>query len=134
MERFTRQRHAIRAALQASGRPLLPVEVLDLARTQVPALGLATVYRNLKLLIDSGEVLPVELPGEPPRYECSNHHHHHHFHCHHCNRVFDIYACPGNMQQLVPPGFTVDGHQLTLYGLCGECQPAVAASTTYSAK
>jgi len=122
MERATRQRQAIRQALHIAERPLLPLEILDQARAIVPALGLATVYRNLKLLVDSKEIQPVELPGEQTRYELGGHGHHHHFHCRICDRVFDIHACPGNMQSLVPPGFVVDGHQLTLYGMCGECQ------------
>jgi len=126
MERTTRQRHAIRQALHLAERPLLPMEILDLARTIVPALGLATVYRNLKLLVDAQEVQPVELPGEPARYELHGHPHHHHFHCRTCHKVFDVHACPGNMQSLAPPGFVVDGHELTLYGVCGECQQAIS--------
>jgi len=122
MERSTRQRHAIRQTLHIAERPLLPMEILDQARAIVPALGLATVYRNLKLLVDAKEVQPVELPGEPARYELSGHGHHHHFRCRNCHRVFDIHACPGNMQSLVPPGFMVEGHELTLYGICSACQ------------
>ena len=51
MERSTRQRTAIRDALEAAQRPLLPQEVLDAAQAQVPSLGIATVYRNLKQLV-----------------------------------------------------------------------------------
>ena len=51
MERSTRQRTAIRAAIDAAGRPLSPQEVLEAAQAEVPALGLATIYRNLKQLI-----------------------------------------------------------------------------------
>src|SRR6516225_4764490 len=52
VERATRQNTAIREALAAAGRPLSPAEVLDEARRHVAALGLATVYRNLKALVD----------------------------------------------------------------------------------
>ena len=40
--------------LEASVRPLLPTEILEAAQQAVPALGLATVYRNLKRLADDG--------------------------------------------------------------------------------
>ena len=53
MERATRQNTAIRAAIESAGRPLSPTEVLDEARRHVAALGLATVYRNLKALVDA---------------------------------------------------------------------------------
>jgi hypothetical protein len=56
MERSTRQRSAIRSAIDAAGRPLSPQEVLDAAQAEVPGLSQATVYRNLKLLLDAAEV------------------------------------------------------------------------------
>lgn len=122
MERNTRQRGAISAAIEASKRPLSPQEVLDAARTEVPALSLATVYRNLKQLLEDGEIEAVVLPGDSPRYESSRRPHHHHFQCTVCERVFDMDRCPGNLSDLAPPGFTVESHELTLYGRCGDCQ------------
>jgi Fur family ferric uptake transcriptional regulator len=56
MERNTRQRSAIRDAIAVADRPLLPQEVLDAAQPASPGLGIATVYRNLKALLDEGEV------------------------------------------------------------------------------
>lgn len=125
MERSTRQRTAIRDAIAVAGRPLLPQEVLDAAQSQVPGLGIATVYRNLKALALDGELRSVELPGENPRYELVGHGHHHHFQCNQCQRVFDVYACPGDLGRLAPQGFTVEDHELTLYGKCGDCKHTV---------
>lgn len=65
MERSTRQRRAIRRVLLETRRPLSPREILELARKQVPSLGLATVYRNLRALVEEGAVVPVALPGSP---------------------------------------------------------------------
>jgi Fur family transcriptional regulator, ferric uptake regulator len=124
MERATRQRAAIRDALVAARRPLLPQEILDAAQTRVPGLGIATVYRNLKQLVDDGVLKSVALPGENLRYEPVGDEHHHHFQCTACDRVFDVHACPGNLARLAPPGFLVEGHELTLYGRCSECRPA----------
>jgi len=93
------------------------------AQAEVPALSLATVYRNLKLLVDAGEIHAVSLPGESPRYESAGHAHHHHFQCDKCLRVFDVHACPGNFAGLAPKGFVVERHELTLYGRCADCAP-----------
>jgi len=123
MERATRQNTAIREALAAAGRPLSPAEVLDEARRHVAALGLATVYRNLKALVDAGEIQVVTLPGEAPRYEPAQREHHHHFRCDVCQRVFDVHQCPGDLASLAPPGFSVARHEITLYGRCSDCQP-----------
>jgi Fur family ferric uptake transcriptional regulator len=121
MERSTRQRSAIRTVIDDAGRPLSPQEVLDTAQGEVPGLSLATVYRNLKQLLEAGEIQAVSLPGDSPRYESAHHDHHHHFQCTECGRVFDVHACPGDMAQLVPDGFTVARHELTLYGRCADC-------------
>ena len=126
-QRSTRQRSAIREALQTAQRPLLPQEVLAAAQAQVPGLGIATVYRSLKALLDDGAIRLVALPGENPRYETLDHGHHHHFQCTRCERVFDVHACPGDLSRLAPAGFTVEDHELTLYGHCRECQPATRA-------
>jgi Fur family ferric uptake transcriptional regulator len=124
MERNTRQRSAIRAAIAQANRPLLPQEVLDAAQQEVPGLGIATVYRNLKALVEEGELQAVHLPGENPRFELVGHKHHHHFQCRQCQRVFDVHGCPGNLSRLAPKGFVVEDHDLTLYGRCMSCVPA----------
>lgn len=121
MERHTRQRAAIHEAIVAAARPLLPQEVLQAAQQQVPGLGIATVYRNLKALVEESELRVVHLPGENPRFEATGHAHHHHFQCRQCQRVFDVHACPGDLSRLAPQGFTVEDHDLTLYGRCREC-------------
>src|SRR6266568_3974024 len=90
VERATRQRDAIRSVIEASKRPLSPGEVLHAARSEVNALGLATVYRTLKLLVAEGTVQVITLPGETPRYEMAESAHHHHFQCNTCGRVDDV--------------------------------------------
>lgn len=122
MERETRQRDAIKSVLKASSRPLLAGEVLEAGRGVVHALGLATVYRNLKLLVSEGAVQVITLPGESPRYEMTESEHHDHFQCTTCRRVYDVPGCPGDMRRLAPRGFTVERHHVTLYGRCAECR------------
>lgn len=121
MERNTRQRNAIHEAIAAAERPLLPQEVLAAAQASVPGLGIATIYRNLKALVEEGALRTVSLPAENPRYELAGHQHHHHFQCTQCQRVFDVHACPGDLSRLAPAGFTVEDHDLTLYGRCSDC-------------
>ncbi len=122
MERSTRQRSAIRGAIETSRHPLSPQEVLEAARLEVPTLSIATVYRNLKQLLEDGDIQAVMLPGDSPRYESSHLPHHHHFQCTVCRQVFNLDRCPGNLSQLAPPGFTVESHELTLYGHCRDCE------------
>lgn len=120
-ERQTRQRQAVKDVLEAAGVPLSPKEILDGAQQHVSGIGLATVYRTLKLLAEEDLVSVVDIPGESPRYELSGKGHHHHLYCRGCGKVFEIHGCPGNLSQLAPPGFTVDGHELVLFGRCADC-------------
>lgn len=121
MERNTRQRGAIRRAFQRTNRPLGTGEVLELARAEVGGLGIATVYRNIRTLADEGWLAVVELPGTVPRYEINGKERHPHFRCRQCDRVFEASGCVSSLTELVPPGFSLEDHELVLYGLCAEC-------------
>ncbi len=124
MERNTRQRDAIRDVFQESSHPLNPFEVLAAARQTVGGLGIATVYRTINSLLDTGWLNTVELPGDSPRYERSGSGHHHHFQCRSCTSVFEIRGCPGDLAGLTPAGFVLEGHEVVLYGQCERCASA----------
>ena len=119
--RQTPQRKAIRAALEAGGRPMGPEEILAAGRRTVPNLNLATVYRNLSTMGEDGEIQRVEVYGQAPRYELAGLAHHHHFHCEACDRVFDLPGCPKLPAELAPAGFEIRGHEFVLFGVCADC-------------
>jgi Fur family ferric uptake transcriptional regulator len=121
MGRQTRQKDAIESVIKDAEAPLLPEEIAELARRHVPGLGMATVYRALKRLQEDKKVTIVELPGQAPRYEPTGKGHHHHFICRQCRRVYDLMACPGDIQRMPPAGFLVESHEITLIGLCKKC-------------
>src|SRR5208283_4068293 len=108
MIRATKQRATIREVLIKSGRPLSVAEVFGLARNQMPGMGMATVYRNLKSLQEDGEVTQVELPGQPSRWEIMPIEHHHHFLCNTCDKLFEIHGCLDGMSRLLPEGYTLE--------------------------
>jgi Fur family ferric uptake transcriptional regulator len=121
MERKTEQRAAIRKVFKEQGRPLRVQEVFDYARELVPGLGIATVYRNLKALSEEGFLTAVEIPGEAACYELAGMSHHHHFRCRDCKRVFDVRRCPPSIGEMTPQGFTLESHEIILYGMCADC-------------
>lgn len=121
MHRETPQRKAIRKVFRTSGRPLSPDEVLERGQEHVPGLGIATVYRNVKLLTEEGFLTEVDLPGSGARYELASRPHHHHFVCTRCDRAHDMQGCPPEIEALAPPGFVVESHEVILFGRCPEC-------------
>lgn len=120
MERNTRQKAAVVSALEAATGPMSPPAILDRARDACPGIGIATVYRILKALIDAGRVTMVELAGAR-RYELARHDHHHHFLCRACGEAFEITRCTSEVNKLAPRGFRVEAHEITLYGICAPC-------------
>ncbi len=121
MERQTPQREAIRSLFTRKGDPMSPQEIMDQASEIVPTVSMATVYRTIRSLEELGEIVPVELPGEPPRYEMAGKDHHHHFMCESCGKAFEVDACPGNLSHMTPEGFRLTRHDITLYGMCKAC-------------
>lgn len=121
VERDTQQRRAIKEAIKEAGRPLAPQEVLEAARALSSGLGIATVYRTLKAGVAARWLRQVDLPGEASRYEVTGKGHHHHFHCRACDRVYEIDGCPEGLRGLTPPGFSLEEHEVVLYGRCAEC-------------
>ena len=107
--------------LLESEHPLSPQEVHEQAMEEVPSLGLATVYRQLRQLEEEGAIHAVLLPGLPPRFERAEIPHHHHFHCERCDRVYDLEGCAGSLEQLLPKGFAAERHEITFFGLCPDC-------------
>jgi len=120
-ERKTRQREVIETMLKQAGRPLLPKELLSKAQESLPQLGVATVFRTLKKMVDEGNAKVVCLPGDSPRYERSDLAHHHHFKCRECESVFEVNGCPGHLENLLPAGFQLTDHEFTLFGRCADC-------------
>ena len=117
--RDTRQKRAIRAVLERAERPLSPEEILAAAQDASAGLGIATVYRTVKALIDEEWLSAVEVPGRPTLYERSGKTHHHHFVCDICARVYEIEGC--DVTGTLPRGFRVRDHDVTLYGTCRTC-------------
>ncbi len=120
-QRNTRQKQAIRNAFEKTERPLSPEEILLSARDEVEGLSLATVYRNLNVLVEEKWLQVVEIPGSTPRYERSGKEHHHHFHCTVCGKVYEVDGCSVAVKPRLPRGFHISGHEFYLFGECPDC-------------
>jgi Fur family ferric uptake transcriptional regulator len=122
MQRMTKQREAILKQLSKNDRPLSLDEILSLVAKEVPTINRSTIYRNLKGLLEEGRVTVVTISKEKTCYERVVNGHRHHFLCDKCNRVFNIHHCVSGIHEIVPKGFQLTGHVLTLNGYCMECR------------
>lgn len=122
-KRRTDQRESILTSLFEARRPLTVKEIHDLAQRRINKLGIATVYRTLKLLLEEGVILSLLFPDGETRYESATLGHHHHFKCLCCGKVFDLPHCPLPIPPgtTLPNGFSVSDHEVILYGHCESC-------------
>ena len=110
------------SALSDADRPLTPEEILASAKEQEPSIGIATVYRSIRFFLESEQIVEVKVPGEASRYELTGKDHHHHFQCRDCGRLFEVEGCPKDIGKIVPKGFKLESHDITLNGHCRECK------------
>ncbi len=92
---------------------------------KAPQISLGTVYRNLALLSDMGEIKKISSPYGPDHYDF-NLENHYHFFCSECHEVCDIppEAAPKAEDMLKPnqSGFGIENYSLTYFGLCPKCK------------
>jgi Fur family ferric uptake transcriptional regulator len=122
MKRRTNQRNAIQQVFLKIDRPLSIDEILETGRRTVSSLNQATVYRNLKLLVQKGWLMKINTPELGTLYEIAGKEHHHHFQCRSCDRLFEISGCAFNESSSIPPGFVTEGHEVYLFGVCADCK------------
>ncbi|MDO4263060.1 MAG: Fur family transcriptional regulator [Deinococcus sp.] len=120
--RTTRQREVIAQIIAEAEGPLGVPEIHSRAQQALPRLGIATVYRTLKLLSEQHQIHAIAVDGES-MYEKTGQGHHHHFSCERCRRVFTLHICPVDLPHgtVFAEGFRVHSHEVTLYGLCPTC-------------
>jgi Fur family ferric uptake transcriptional regulator len=120
LRRNTTQRKAIEQVFRERERPLGVDEILEYGRKLVKSLNQATVYRNLKLLIEDGWLKRISHPSLGALYERTGRAHHHHFHCRECNRAFELPGC-ALKEDAAPDGYVVEDHEIFLFGVCPSC-------------
>jgi Fur family ferric uptake transcriptional regulator len=96
-------------------------DLLGKVRKRHPKVGYATVYRTLKLLVDSGLAVERQFGDGQARYEVVGDHHDHLI-CMKCSLILEfeddeIERLQDNIAKRLG-GFTVLRHRHELYGLC----------------
>lgn len=125
--RSTAQRRLIADAVP--GKAFTVAELAASVEKIDPAVGLATVYRAVAAMEKSGWLTRVgAVDGTSLYSRCDASSHHHHAVCTACGRV-EHTPCPVEAAaESAVPGFRVTSHELTLYGICGECSATTPPS------
>ena len=121
--RTTKQREAVREALEASAEFVSAQALHQSMRQAGSTVGLATVYRALAALAEEGEADALQSGGESLYRACTPTHHHHLI-CRRCGRTVELEAAAVERwagQVAAAHGFVEIEHVVDIFGLCEVC-------------
>lgn len=127
--RMTRQRRVILEALRENNTHPSADEVYEMVRRKLPRISLGTVYRNLEILSELGEIQKLELSGSLMRFDGVPEKHYH-IRCINCDRLDDAPLQPLDHiedQLLNSTEYKVIDHRLEFMGLCPQCLEKAAS-------
>lgn len=121
--KYSRQRESIKNyLLNTSSHPTADMVYLHVKET-FPNISLGTVYRNLNLLVDMGEIIKITTPDGADRFDgCTTPHYH--FFCTDCGCMMDLDMEPlTQINTLAGENFPgkIEAHTITFYGRCESC-------------
>ena len=121
--RMTRQRRVILEELCKVDTHPSADEVYAMVRKRLPRISLGTVYRNLEILAERGDIQKLELGCTLKRFDGETENHYH-LRCIRCDRVVDA---PVDFDVRIKhdlksaTAFKITGHKLEFIGICPEC-------------
>ncbi|MDN5346794.1 MAG: Fur family transcriptional regulator, peroxide stress response regulator [Clostridia bacterium] len=122
-KRMTKQKKVILEILRGTKSHPTADWIYEQARKILPDISLGTVYRNLGVLKESGEILELNYGSTYSRYD-GNPVNHYHFVCLKCGKVLDV-DMPIHSElerEIKQEGIAkVLYHRLEFYGYCAEC-------------
>ena len=124
--RQTRQKDAIRDALNGCDEFISAQELHRKLEDRGEHIGLATVYRQLNALAEAGRADTVRLDGQQLFRLCGDDGHHHHLVCTNCGKTVEIESPSESWLKGISDkyGFTIERHTLEVFGLCEDCRKA----------
>ena len=121
--KYSRQRESIREFVKSCHDHPTADTVYAGIKEEFPNISLGTVYRNLSLLVELGEIAKISTGNGPDRFDC-NTKPHSHFICTQCHCIKDIeMADMDYITQKASENFDgeITAHTTTFYGICKNC-------------
>jgi Fur family ferric uptake transcriptional regulator len=133
--RSTSQRRLILDRLFEIGEHFTADDLIADVRKADPSVGSATVYRTLRMLVESGLLQEHRFAdNEGTRFELNvSDEHHDHIICLTCGKIREFEEpLIEQLQERVAEqmGFTLKSHTHQLYGYCGDCAAATTPAKT----
>lgn len=123
--KYSRQRESIKTCLMARKDHPTADAVYMSIREEYPNISLGTVYRNLNLLVELGEVVKLTCGDGADHFDADTSPHYH-FVCRDCGQVIDLpMQTREDLNQIAEKHFDgqVNSHTIFFYGTCKDCSP-----------
>ncbi|GAA6514738.1 transcriptional repressor [Phocea massiliensis] len=123
LRRFSRQRQMVLDVVKNRTKHPTADKVYEILKKDHPEISLGTVYRNLNLLSEMGEISRVETSSVKDHFD-GNQHPHAHFVCRKCGGVFDLNLDISQLLQSakgVEGSFQVEDCKVLVQGVCEDC-------------
>ncbi|SJZ86717.1 Fur family transcriptional regulator [Anaerorhabdus furcosa] len=118
--RNTNQKEIIKQVIMNNKDHLTGDQIYEMVKEHMPSISRATVFRNLKRLVELDEIGHIEIADGADCFDYRKHDHYH-FKCNECHKVFDTSIPYDNGLDTIDPEFKVDHHVTLFYGICPEC-------------
>ena len=124
-QRETKQKRALAAVLDETEAFRSAQDLYADLRARGQAVGLTTVYNQLRALAETGELDTLRTEdGETLYRRCGSEHHHHHLVCRSCGATVEVEGPEVERwadRVASRHGFVDISHTLEIVGTCGDC-------------
>jgi Fur family transcriptional regulator, peroxide stress response regulator len=120
----TKQKTAIKKFLKNTVSHPTAERIYQQVKKDIPGIALGTIYRNLKLMKENGEVTEIITASRKARYDGKTDEHYH-FTCDKCGQIIDLdETIDSKIQTIIAKntGLKVTHLNLEFNGLCKDCQ------------
>ena len=131
--RNTIQKDLVRNTVYEMRRHVTANEVYEFVKECCPTIGKGTVYRNLDILVEEGNLRKVKVSDEPNRFDLTLKNHYH-VRCVNCGEISDV-----DMDEILgllekihdTHGTDFLGYDILFKGICPKCQKKIKDGQIY---
>ncbi len=117
--RLTKQRKIILEELTKLSSHPTADELYQIVRQRMPNISLGTVYRNLDILVEQGQIAKIEASGGQKRFDALMEYHQH-VRCLKCGSIADVFTLASlpSLDGVDVAGFTILSSRVEFDGIC----------------
>ncbi|MCC8160871.1 MAG: transcriptional repressor [Oscillospiraceae bacterium] len=122
--KYSKQRDALLTLIRSTRSHPSADWLYENLRKDFPNISLGTVYRNLSVLVENGDIIRIRTASNKEHFDGFVYRHHH-FVCRRCDKILDVDIDgmdAAEEQAAQKLGAQVEDYSLVFYGICSDCQ------------